>query len=36
MKVGIVGFAGCGKTTVFGWLTGRKPDAPARDFLLVS
>jgi ribosome-binding ATPase YchF (GTP1/OBG family) len=29
MKVGIVGFAGCGKTTVFGWLTGRKPDPAA-------
>ena len=27
MKVGIVGFAGSGKTTVFQWLTGAKPDA---------
>jgi ribosome-binding ATPase YchF (GTP1/OBG family) len=30
MKVGIVGFAGCGKSTVFQWLTGAKPD-PARS-----
>jgi ribosome-binding ATPase YchF (GTP1/OBG family) len=30
MKVGIVGFAGCGKSTVFHWLTGAKPD-PARS-----
>lgn len=29
MKVGIVGFAGAGKTTVFQWLTGKKPD-PAK------
>jgi ribosome-binding ATPase YchF (GTP1/OBG family) len=29
MKVGIVGFAGCGKTTVFQWLTGKKPDPAA-------
>src|ERR1700677_134088 len=27
MKVGIVGFAGSGKSTVFQWLTGAKPDA---------
>src|ERR1043166_5640528 len=26
MKVGIVGYAGSGKSTVFGWLTGVKPD----------
>jgi ribosome-binding ATPase len=26
MKVGIVGFAGSGKSTVFQWLTGAKPD----------
>ncbi len=30
MKVGIVGFAGSGKTTVFEWLTGVKPD-PAKS-----
>ena len=29
MKVGIVGFAGCGKTNVFQWLTGKKPDPAA-------
>jgi ribosome-binding ATPase YchF (GTP1/OBG family) len=29
MKVGIVGFAGCGKTTVFHWLTGKDPDPAA-------
>jgi ribosome-binding ATPase YchF (GTP1/OBG family) len=29
MKVGIVGFAGSGKSTVFQWLTGARPD-PAR------
>jgi ribosome-binding ATPase YchF (GTP1/OBG family) len=29
MKVGLVGFAGCGKTTVFQWLTGKKPDPAA-------
>src|SRR5262245_27349626 len=29
MKVGIVGFAGSGKTTAFQWLTGKKPD-PAK------
>ena len=29
MKVGLVGFAGCGKSTVFRWLTGVVPD-PAR------
>jgi ribosome-binding ATPase YchF (GTP1/OBG family) len=29
MKVGIVGFAGSGKSTVFQWLTGAKPD-PAK------
>src|SRR3954468_23194845 len=26
MKVGIVGYAGSGKSTVFQWLTGAKPD----------
>ena len=30
MKVGIVGFAGGGKSTVFQWLTGAKPD-PSRS-----
>jgi ribosome-binding ATPase YchF (GTP1/OBG family) len=30
MKVGIVGFAGSGKSTVFHWLTGVKPD-PAKS-----
>ena len=29
MKVGIAGFAGSGKSTVFHWLTGVKPD-PAK------
>jgi GTP-binding protein YchF len=29
MKVGIVGFAGCGKSTVFRWLTGVEPDPAA-------
>ena len=29
MKVGIVGFAGSGKSTVFLWLTGVKPDPAA-------
>jgi ribosome-binding ATPase YchF (GTP1/OBG family) len=29
MKVGIVGFAGSGKSTVFHWLTGEKPDPAA-------
>ena len=29
MKVGIAGFAGSGKTTVFQWLTGVKPDPSA-------
>jgi len=29
MKVGIAGFSGCGKTTVFQWLTGKKPDPAA-------
>jgi GTP-binding protein YchF len=29
MKVGIVGFAGSGKSTVFQWLTGVKPDPAA-------
>lgn len=32
MKVGIVGFSGSGKSTVFQWLTGAKPD-PARSQL---
>lgn len=27
MKMGLVGFAGSGKSTVFEWLTGEKPDA---------
>ena len=26
MKIGLVGFAGCGKSTVFQWLTGDTPD----------
>jgi GTP-binding protein YchF len=26
MKIGIVGYSGCGKSTVFAWLTGVKPD----------
>src|SRR5579884_886693 len=30
MKVGLVGFAGSGKSTVFQWLTGAKPD-PAKS-----
>jgi ribosome-binding ATPase YchF (GTP1/OBG family) len=29
MKVGIAGFSGCGKTTVFQWLTGNRPDPAA-------
>src|SRR4029077_9824507 len=29
MKVGIAGFAGSGKSTVFHWLTGVKPDPAA-------
>jgi ribosome-binding ATPase YchF (GTP1/OBG family) len=29
MKVGIAGFSGSGKTTVFQWLTGKKPDPAA-------
>jgi ribosome-binding ATPase YchF (GTP1/OBG family) len=32
MKVGIVGYSGSGKTTVFQWLTGVKPD-PAKALL---
>ncbi len=32
MKVGLVGFAGSGKSTVFHWLTGVKPD-PAKAML---
>src|SRR5438132_9487621 len=31
MKVGIVGFAGSGKSTVFQWLTGVKPDPAANQ-----
>src|SRR6516162_2780008 len=30
MKIGIAGFAGSGKSTVFQWLTGAKPD-PAKS-----
>ena len=30
MKVGIVGFSGSGKSTIFQWLTGAKPD-PSRS-----
>ncbi len=26
MKMGLVGYAGSGKSTVFEWLTGEKPD----------
>ena len=29
MKIGIAGFSGCGKSTVFHWLTGKKPDPAA-------
>jgi ribosome-binding ATPase YchF (GTP1/OBG family) len=29
MKVGIAGFSGCGKSAVFQWLTGKKPDPAA-------
>src|SRR5689334_3673012 len=29
MKIGLVGFSGCGKSAVFQWLTGVAPD-PAR------
>ncbi|MFN4260009.1 MAG: DUF933 domain-containing protein [Gemmataceae bacterium] len=29
MKIGIAGFSGCGKSTVFHWLTGVKPDPAA-------
>src|SRR5205809_918966 len=32
MKVGIAGFSGCGKSTVFHWLTGAAPD-PAKAHL---
>jgi ribosome-binding ATPase len=32
MKVGIVGFAGSGKSTVFQWLTGAKPDPAKAQF----
>ena len=32
MKVGLVGFAGSGKSTVFQWLTGVKPD-PAKALM---
>jgi len=31
MRVGIAGFAGSGKSTVFHWLTGVKPDPAARE-----
>ena len=31
MKMGLVGFAGTGKSTVFEWLTGEKPDASFLD-----
>jgi ribosome-binding ATPase YchF (GTP1/OBG family) len=29
MNIGIAGFSGCGKSTVFHWLTGKKPDPAA-------
>lgn len=32
MKVGIVGFSGCGKSTVFQWLTTAKPDPAKAQF----
>src|SRR5947199_702809 len=32
MKVGIVGFSGSGKSTVFQWLTGAKPDPAKAQF----
>src|SRR4029077_5226837 len=32
MKVGLVGFSGSGKTTVFQWLTGVKPDPAKAQF----
>jgi ribosome-binding ATPase YchF (GTP1/OBG family) len=32
MKVGIVGFSGCGKSTVFQWLTGTRPDPAKAQF----
>src|SRR6516164_901947 len=31
MKVGLAGFSGSGKSTVFHWLTGVKPDPAARE-----
>jgi ribosome-binding ATPase len=30
MKIGLVGYQGCGKSTVFEWITGQKPD-PAQS-----
>ncbi len=32
MKVGIAGFASCGKSTVFHWLTGARPDPAKSQF----
>src|SRR5262245_24211448 len=32
MKVGIAGFSGCGKSTVFHWLTGARPDPAKAQF----
>ncbi|HPZ84342.1 MAG TPA: hypothetical protein PL064_12955, partial [Thermogutta sp.] len=31
MKIGLVGYQGCGKSTLFEWLTGVPPD-PAQAF----
>ena len=31
MQIGLVGYQGCGKSTLFGWLTGVEPDPGARQ-----
>ncbi len=31
MRIGLVGYQGCGKTTLFTWLTGVEPDPRARE-----